>query len=319
MTRSSSHLSRGDDRGDDWPLAGLDGGDPDGGDPDGWDQDGGAWDGGDWGDDGVRDEGRADTRGSRVRRAVAARLPPTLRDAVLAPTARAALVLVSVAVAAAAVAGWLTWRDRPVALQPSAAAVGDSGPGESARGPGGSATAAAELARNPAEPASGEAAPTAAPEVVVDVAGRVARPGVVRLPAGSRVVDAVERAGGVLPGTDTTGLALARVLTDGEQVLVDGRPGPAPPPPEAAGGGSSSGASAGSAGGSAVGSAGRPLNLNTATVEQLDALPGVGPVLAQRIIDWRAANGPFTSPDQLGEVSGVGDRRLADLLPLVTA
>ncbi|WP_026239848.1 ComEA family DNA-binding protein [Parafrankia discariae] len=282
-------------------------------------QDDEVWEGGGWGadngdGDGERDVGRADTHGSRARRAVAARLPPTLRHVVLAPTARAALVLVLVAVAAAAVVGWLTWRDRPVALQPSAAAAGAPGSGETTRSPAATPPAAAESG------APDSAAPeSAAPEVVVDVAGRVARPGVVRLPAGSRVVDAVERAGGVLPGTDTTGLALARLLADGEQILVDGRPGPATPPPEAAGGGPSSGSAGGSAGGAGGGSPGQPLDLNTATLEQLDTLPGVGPVLAQRIIDWRAANGPFTSPDQLGEVTGVGDRRLADLMPLVTA
>lgn len=275
---------------------------------DGWDQAG--WDqedGADWEEAHGEDADRPG--GSRARRAVAARLPPTLRHAVLAPTARAALVLVLVALASGAAAGWLTWRDRPVTLTASETVPGESRPGES--GPG-DATLGEPTARGSVAAEAGAATPTPAQEIVVDVAGQVARPGVVRLPAGSRVVDAVERAGGVLAGTDTTGLALARVLADGEQILVDGRPGPAPPPP--AGGGSPSGPSGSSAGG-----AGGPLNLNTATVDQLDALPGVGPVLAQRIIDWRAANGPFTSPDQLAEVSGVGDRRLADLLPLVTA
>ncbi len=156
---------------------------------------------------------------------------------------------------------------------------------------------------------SGAAARSPAAQIVVEVVGKVRSPGVLTLPAGSRVVDSLAQAGGVLPGTETTGLALARRLVDGEQILVDGRPGPAPPQP--AGAGTSEGA--GSSG--AVPAA--PLNLNTATAEALDGLPGVGPVLAQRIVEWRKAHGDFTSPRQLGEVTGVGDRRLADLLPLI--
>jgi competence protein ComEA len=134
---------------------------------------------------------------------------------------------------------------------------------------------------------------------------------VLTLPAGARVVDAIAQAGGVLTGTDTSGLALARRLLDGEQILVDGRPGPAPPP--ALGPGAGTGAA-----GSPAGAPGTPVNLNTATAEALDGLPGVGPVLAQRIVEWRRAHGGFTSPRQLGEVTGVGDRRLDDLLPLIT-
>ncbi|CUU53841.1 competence protein ComEA [Parafrankia irregularis] len=247
------------------------------------------------------------------------RLPPSLRGAILAPSARAALVLVVVAVAAAATAGWLAWRGRPVELA-------SKGPGQSALVAQEATTTARPAAGFSVSGASAPAVPTsssghpagteseAGQEIVVDVAGRVARPGVVRLPAGSRVVDALTLAGGALPGTDTTGLALARVLTDGEQILVDGRAGPAPP---LSGSGQAAAGAAGGAG-SAAGGGQAPLDLNAATASQLDELPGVGPVLAQRIVDWRAANGPFTSADQLGEVTGVGDRRLADLLPLVT-
>ncbi len=144
----------------------------------------------------------------------------------------------------------------------------------------------------------------------------VARPGVVTLPPGSRVVDALDAAGGVLPGTDTSGLGLARRLADGEQVLVDGRPGPAPAPPPAAGGDGGGAGGSGTASGAA--GAGAPLDLNAASAEDLDGLPGVGPVLAQRIVEWREAHGGFTTADQLGEVTGVGDKRLAELLPLVT-
>ncbi|MEV5318253.1 ComEA family DNA-binding protein [Streptomyces sp. NPDC052687] len=166
------------------------------------------------------------------------------------------------------------------------------------------------------EPA-GEPVPSAAPtgvpgagaEIVVDVSGKVREPGIHRLPAGSRVVDALEAAGGVRPGTDTDGLNRARFLVDGEQVVVGG-PAPAPA--------SGSGPGAGSAGGAPAGAVpAGPVSLNTATVEQLDTLPGVGPVLAQHIIDYRTRHGGFRSVDELREVRGIGERRFADLRDLV--
>jgi len=151
----------------------------------------------------------------------------------------------------------------------------------------------------------------AAPELVVAVAGKVRRPGLVRVPAGSRVADALEAAGGVLPGADLAGVNLARKVGDGEQVAVG-----VPPAPDAAAGGA---AAAGAAGAGAAGASAAPLDLNTATVEQLDALPGVGPVTAQRIVDWRARNGRFATVDQLREVEGIGERRLGQLRELVRA
>jgi len=142
-------------------------------------------------------------------------------------------------------------------------------------------------------------------EVVVDVAGKVRRPGIVTLPLGSRVADALAAAGGVRPGVDTAALNLARPLVDGEQVLV-GLPaltGPATGPAPA------STPTAGTA----------PLvDLNTATMEQLDLLPGIGPVTAQSILDWRAEHGAFSTVDELLEVDGIGDVTLADLRDLVT-
>lgn len=128
--------------------------------------------------------------------------------------------------------------------------------------------------------------------VVVAVAGRVRRPGVVRLPAGSRVIDAVAAAGGLLPGTDPGLLNLAAPLRDGEliAVAVVGLPSPA---------------------GSAA--PGGVIDLNTAGVSELDRLPGVGPVLAQRIVDWRDAHGRFATVDQLREVGGIGERKLTEL------
>jgi competence protein ComEA len=163
--------------------------------------------------------------------------------------------------------------------------------------------------RGRARDVGGELAPPQAPQsvatsaavggqLVVDVAGRVRRPGLVTLPPGSRVADAIRAAGGVRPGTDLTSLNLARKLVDGEQILV-GVAGAAAP---------TSGGSPGPT---------NPINLNTATAAELDQLPGVGPVLAQRIIDWRTAHGSFTSVSQLRQVTGIGDSKYADLQSLV--
>ncbi|MEU1267271.1 ComEA family DNA-binding protein [Streptomyces sp. NPDC005799] len=156
--------------------------------------------------------------------------------------------------------------------------------------------------------AGGTAGAGGGAEIVVDVSGRVRRPGIQRLPAGSRVVDALRAAGGVRPGTNTDGLNQARFLVDGEQVVVGGPAAPAPGPAGVAG----------AAGGGPAGTAsGAPVALNTATVDQLDTLPGVGPVLAQHIIDYRTQHGGFRSVDELREVNGIGDRRFADLRHLV--
>ncbi|MER5372174.1 ComEA family DNA-binding protein [Streptomyces sp. NPDC002553] len=152
-------------------------------------------------------------------------------------------------------------------------------------------------------------------EIVVDVSGKVREPGIHRLPAGSRVVDALNAAGGVRPGTNTDGLNRARFLVDGEQVVVGGA---VVSGGGAVGGGAASGPAAGGAPGPGAGTgAGVPVSLNTATVEQLDALPGVGPVLARHIVDYRAQQGGFRSVDELREVNGIGQRRFADLRDLV--
>ncbi|MEU3251583.1 ComEA family DNA-binding protein [Streptomyces sp. NPDC006997] len=144
-------------------------------------------------------------------------------------------------------------------------------------------------------------------EIVVDVGGKVREPGVHRLPPGSRVMDALEAAGGVRPGTATEGLNRARFLVDGEQVVVGG-PTPTPLPAPVAGAGAGTGG---------AGAPVAPVSLNTATAEQLDTLPGVGPVLARHIIDYRTQHGGFRSVDELREVKGIGDQRYADLRDLV--
>ncbi len=135
-------------------------------------------------------------------------------------------------------------------------------------------------------------------ELVIDVVGKVRTPGIVTIPKGSRVYEAIEAAGGLKGKVDTTSLNLARVLTDGEQVLVGLEPAALPGP---------------ATGGAAT----TKVNLNTATVEQLDTLPGVGPVTAQSILSWRAENGRFSSVEDLLEVKGIGDATLAELRDLV--
>jgi len=169
----------------------------------------------------------------------------------------------------------------------------------------------------PAAFASQEAtgSPTAASVVLVHVVGQVRRPGVVRLAAGSRVLDAVDAAGGAKSSADLNHLNLARVVADGEQIAVP-KPGEAVP---AAGAAGIPGAGTGAAGGPA-GADGGPVvlvDLNTADAAALDTLPGVGPVLSQRILDWRTQHGRFSSVDELGEVSGIGDKLLAQIGPKV--
>lgn len=219
--------------------------------------------------------------GDALRAAVLDRLPPTLRGARAGPGRRGWRALLAVALLAVAVSGVLWWRSRsvPSTLPPvpvhSAAPTGVT-------------------------PSAGT--PTAH-VIVVDVIGKVRHPGIVRLPDGSRVYDAIRAAGGLKPHAGTKGLNLARKLVDGEQVAVgvSGSSGASPP-----------------VAGTTGPAPGAKVDLNTATLEQLDELPGVGPVLAQRILDYRTKNGRFTSVNQLQDVSGIGPARYADLQPLVT-
>ena len=272
-------------------------------------------------DDDVGHRGGRHTRAPHPRAWV--RLPAAFVGARWQP-GRAALVgVVIVAALAAAVFGLrVAWaqsagggtviapgggsRAGPTGVTAGAVPVGVTGPSSSP-------TAGATATSSPgggAPPAS-DGVPAAA-EVVVHVVGQVRRPGLRHLPLGSRVADAVDAAGGATAKADLARVNLARVLVDGEQVRVPA-PGETVDPvarPGAGGGAGTGGASAGAAGG--------PVSLNTADLAALDTLPGVGPVLAQRILDWRAAHGRFASVDELGEVSGIGDKLLTQLTPLVT-
>jgi competence protein ComEA len=158
--------------------------------------------------------------------------------------------------------------------------------------------------------------------VVVSVVGLVRAPGLVTLAPGARIADALQAAGGPANGADTIGLNMARPVGDGEQIVVGLAPAPGQPPAlgssVASGTAPASGAPGpGPVSGTVKPKAGEVLDLNTASVEQLDALPGVGPVTAAAIVAWRQANGKFASVDQLADVDGIGPARLEKLRPLV--
>jgi len=169
-----------------------------------------------------------------------------------------------------------------------------------ARGGAGAPSSRTHVAHAPASVKIERPASTGA---LVHVAGAVRRPGVYRLRDGQRVEDAVERAGGARPSADVNAINLAAKVADGQQVVVPRR--------GAAGAAGTSGASA--ATGTTGGAAQAPVSLNSATAEQLDTLDGVGPATAQKILDWRREHGGFRSIDDLGEVPGIGPKRLAAL------
>jgi competence protein ComEA len=173
--------------------------------------------------------------------------------------------------------------------------------------------------RSSASPAAGQPPGPDRP-VVVSVVGLVRTPGLVTLAPGARIADAVQAAGGAVDGADTVGLNMARPLGDGEQIVVGLAPVSGQPTTLGSSVASGSAPIPGAPAplsGSVKPKAGEVLDLNTATVAQLDALPGVGPVTAAAIVAWRQANGKFTSVDQLADVDGIGPARLEKLRALV--
>lgn len=226
-------------------------------------------------------------------------LPEHWRGARWRPSRRTTWILALVAVLATATGIFTVWWDSPtvqaVPPLPTAQPVAQPVPADAHSGDPTTAPAASQ--------------PTAE-ELVVSVVGLVHVPGLVRLPAGARVADALAAAGGPLDGADTVALNLAQKVADGDQVVV-GVVGEAPT------------SSSTSVGGAAESAPGRPsssalVDLNTATETELDALPGVGPVTAAAIVAWRTSNGKFTDVEQLGEVDGIGPARLAKLRTLVS-
>jgi competence protein ComEA len=231
----------------------------------------------------------------------------------LAVTAALALGLVGGAVAlratSVAAGGLVPIELPPVGVTLSAATAGIDGAAGAAPTGGASTQVSSAGGSGP-----GVVSPVSGGAVVVHVVGEVASPGVVELPGGSRVDDAIRAAGGATARADLAALNLARVLIDGEQVVVPapgadlGSQAGAQPVGRAAGA-----ADAVGAGGSVQGT----VDLNGADAAALDALPGIGPVLAGRIVDWRQAHGRFTVVDELGEVDGIGPTLLTQLRPLV--
>ncbi|HYN72728.1 MAG TPA: ComEA family DNA-binding protein [Nakamurella sp.] len=312
------------DDGDDSDGDDSNGDDGDGDDSDGDDSNGDDGDGDDLDDS--DDPDPTEIRAKRLSNRHWGRLaelwvPESLRDARIDPGRRGLLVLLLVAAVAAVATAIGVWRDRPeprpvetVALAPASGVAG---------------VAAVEPAPNPAKAAVSGAVPTAdgaagvttstAPptEIVVSVTGLVAHPGVVTLPVGARVTDAIAASGGSTAEADLTGLNLAAKLADGDSVVIAA----------AAAGGANSGVS--SAGSTNSASPGKPgsqgqrtssqlIDLNTADEAALDSLPGVGPVMAQNILAWRQQNGRFSSVEQLQEISGIGPARYAQISALVT-
>lgn len=226
----------------------------------------------------------------RSRRLLAGSVPDPLRGRVALGPAQLAVLAVLVAIGLSVTTWWVV-RGDPAPLPTSAPA----------------AAPASDLVSLPVEvapsaPAAGVAGvAVASGEVTVDVSGKVRRPGIAVLDAGSRVVDALEAAGGARPGVDLSSINLARPLVDGEQILVGHptAPGGLPVPP-------------------VPGASGAPVtlvNLNLASLTELETLPEVGPVTAQAIVTWRDEHGGFTAVAELLEVDGIGDATLEQIAP----
>jgi competence protein ComEA len=258
--------------------------------------------------------------GARARDLLDATLPTSLRGRVQVGPAQLTVVALVLAAGLAVTCWWLV-HSRPDELRApqiepgavastSAPAVGDASPVSATQEAAPTAVPTTTTTSSGPGALNAAAPPTAAGagSVTVDVAGKVRRPGIVVLDAGARVADAIDAAGGARRGVDLTPLNLARVLVDGEQVLVG----------SAAAGGATAPPGPGAASSGAAPGPGAPVDLNTATEPELEALPEVGPVTAQSILTWRDQHGRFSSVDELLEVDGIGDATLAKLTPYVT-
>lgn len=214
----------------------------------------------------------------------------------------AAIVILTLAVLCGLVVGWTL--SRPVEVHALQASVTSDSPPETTPAPAYTQEAPEQTSEN-----SELASPPPATTVTVYVSGHVNTPGLVELPAGSRVAGAVDRAGGMTAEADQNALNLARVLNDGEHIIVpapgDDLPAPDPPLSDPSLSEPSS-------------SEGGLVSLNGASAADLETLPGIGPTLAQRIIDWRDTNGQFSSIEELMEVSGIGPATFAELRDRVT-
>lgn len=181
--------------------------------------------------------------------------------------------------------------------------------------------AGADPAAGPAGAAPGTSpSPSSAAAIVVDVVGAVARPGVYTLQTGARVCDAVDMAGGATANAQLAAVNMAAKLVDGQQIAIPekGQTGRAGASAQAAGGPGQDGSGSTQPGAAGSSAAGAPVNLNTATLEQLDTLQGVGPSTAQKIVDYREANGGFKSIEELNNVAGIGEVRFQSLKDQVT-
>lgn len=244
-------------------------------------------------------------------------LPVALRAAELGVRPAAVVGMVLVLLLVAAVVGVRVWWAQRAAAPEPVPVVATSQAEPADRGERGDQGDSVPVTEEPAAASATGVASAPPVPLVLHVAGEVARPGLVRLPPGSRVEDALAAAGGATGRADTGRINLAREVTDGEFVWVPGaeEEPPALVGPAGGGGGAGDPGSAGGAGGDA-----QPLqvDLNTADRAALEELPGVGPVTAERIVAWREEHGRFSSAEELLEVSGIGERTLEQLRPHLT-
>jgi competence protein ComEA len=227
----------------------------------------------------------------------------TSRKRIPAMDTRSWRLLIAFAAVAVLVMGWLWMQGRPQAVESVSDAIGAGSITSNSLTPG-SLVSGSPAPSSLASSSLASTSPSSVGEVVVHVAGDVRKPGLQHLPVGSRVADAIRAAGGVSNSKAENSVNLARLLIDGEQIMV---------------GVGAQQASSGQqySAGQGSGSTSGKVSLNSASQQQLETLPGVGPSLAQRILEYRAANGALHSVDELDEVSGIGPATLARLRPLI--